>query len=55
MASCNADCSCKVDQWDPVCGDNGITYMTACFAGCKSSTGMGKNMVNVKINDCTGN
>ncbi|POI31156.1 hypothetical protein CIB84_005093 [Bambusicola thoracicus] len=44
MASCNADCSCKVDQWDPVCGDNGITYMTACFAGCKSSTGMGKNM-----------
>ncbi|XP_032301913.1 solute carrier organic anion transporter family member 1C1-like isoform X2 [Coturnix japonica] len=45
MASCNADCSCKVDQWDPVCGDNGITYMTACFAGCKSSTGMGKNMV----------
>ncbi|XP_074727561.1 solute carrier organic anion transporter family member 1C1-like isoform X7 [Strix uralensis] len=45
MASCNADCSCKLDQWDPVCGDNGITYMTACFAGCKSSTGTGKNMV----------
>ncbi|XP_010001250.1 PREDICTED: solute carrier organic anion transporter family member 1C1-like [Chaetura pelagica] len=45
MASCNADCGCKLDQWDPVCGDNGITYMTACFAGCKSSTGMGKNMV----------
>ncbi|NXP48788.1 SO1A4 protein, partial [Heliornis fulica] len=45
MASCNADCGCKLDQWDPVCGDNGITYMTACLAGCKSSTGMGKNMV----------
>ncbi|NXY89073.1 SO1B1 protein, partial [Alcedo cyanopectus] len=45
MASCNADCGCKMDQWDPVCGDNGITYMTACFAGCKSSTGTGKNMV----------
>ncbi|KAJ7395568.1 hypothetical protein BTVI_153466 [Pitangus sulphuratus] len=44
MASCNADCSCNLDQWDPVCGDNGITYMTACFAGCKSSTGTGKNM-----------
>ncbi|XP_055663675.1 solute carrier organic anion transporter family member 1C1-like isoform X3 [Falco peregrinus] len=44
-ASCNADCSCKLDQWDPVCGADGITYMTACFAGCKSSTGMGKNMV----------
>ncbi|NWW40905.1 SO1C1 protein, partial [Panurus biarmicus] len=45
MASCNAECSCKVDQWDPVCGDNGITYMTACFAGCKSSSGTGRNMV----------
>ncbi|NXX10647.1 SO1B1 protein, partial [Podargus strigoides] len=45
MASCNADCGCKLDQWDPVCGDNGITYMSACFAGCKSSTGTGKNMV----------
>ncbi|XP_010084961.1 PREDICTED: solute carrier organic anion transporter family member 1C1-like [Pterocles gutturalis] len=45
LASCNADCGCKLDQWDPVCGDNGLTYMTACFAGCKSSTGMGKNMV----------
>uniref|UniRef100_A0A8B9PEC4 Solute carrier organic anion transporter family member n=1 Tax=Apteryx owenii TaxID=8824 RepID=A0A8B9PEC4_APTOW len=44
-ASCNADCSCKMNQWDPVCGDNGITYMTACFAGCKSSTGTGKDMV----------
>ncbi|NWU80659.1 SO1B1 protein, partial [Onychorhynchus coronatus] len=45
MASCNADCTCNLDQWDPVCGDNGITYMTACLAGCKSSTGTGKNMV----------
>ncbi|XP_025948475.1 solute carrier organic anion transporter family member 1C1-like isoform X1 [Dromaius novaehollandiae] len=45
IASCNADCSCKMNQWDPVCGDDGITYMTACFAGCKSSAGFGKNMV----------
>ncbi|XP_014111574.1 PREDICTED: solute carrier organic anion transporter family member 1C1 isoform X2 [Pseudopodoces humilis] len=45
VASCNAECSCNVDQWDPVCGDNGITYMTACFAGCKSSSGTGRNMV----------
>uniref|UniRef100_A0A8C0GME1 Solute carrier organic anion transporter family member n=1 Tax=Chelonoidis abingdonii TaxID=106734 RepID=A0A8C0GME1_CHEAB len=45
IASCNSDCSCVLNQWDPVCGDNGITYMTACFAGCKSSIGTGKNMV----------
>uniref|UniRef100_A0A8C4XZP1 Solute carrier organic anion transporter family member n=1 Tax=Gopherus evgoodei TaxID=1825980 RepID=A0A8C4XZP1_9SAUR len=43
--NCNSDCSCVLNQWDPVCGDNGITYMTACFAGCKSSIGTGKNMV----------
>uniref|UniRef100_A0A8C8SV84 Solute carrier organic anion transporter family member n=1 Tax=Pelusios castaneus TaxID=367368 RepID=A0A8C8SV84_9SAUR len=45
IASCNSDCSCVLSQWDPVCGDNGITYTTACFAGCKSSIGTGKNMV----------
>ncbi|XP_075296220.1 solute carrier organic anion transporter family member 1C1 isoform X2 [Opisthocomus hoazin] len=45
MASCNADCGCMLDQWDPVCGGNGITYMTACFAGCKSSIGTGKSLV----------
>ncbi|XP_006121345.2 solute carrier organic anion transporter family member 1C1-like [Pelodiscus sinensis] len=45
IASCNSNCSCVLNQWDPVCGDNGITYMTACFAGCKSSIGTGKNMV----------
>ncbi|XP_074839830.1 solute carrier organic anion transporter family member 1C1-like isoform X2 [Carettochelys insculpta] len=44
-ASCNSDCGCELNQWDPVCGDNGITYTTACFAGCKSSIGIGKNRV----------
>ncbi|CAM5079676.1 unnamed protein product [Natator depressus] len=42
---CNSDCKCATNQWDPVCGDNGITYMSACLAGCKASTGHGKNTV----------
>ncbi|XP_038266216.1 solute carrier organic anion transporter family member 1C1-like [Dermochelys coriacea] len=42
---CNSDCKCATNQWDPVCGDNGITYMSACLAGCKTSTGHGKNTV----------
>uniref|UniRef100_A0A8C3FTR1 Solute carrier organic anion transporter family member n=1 Tax=Chrysemys picta bellii TaxID=8478 RepID=A0A8C3FTR1_CHRPI len=42
---CNSDCKCATNQWDPVCGDNGITYMSACLAGCKASTGHGKNKV----------
>ncbi|XP_039359759.1 solute carrier organic anion transporter family member 1B3-like isoform X2 [Mauremys reevesii] len=42
---CNSDCKCATNQWDPVCGDNGITYISACLAGCKASTGHGKNKV----------
>ncbi|XP_069484522.1 solute carrier organic anion transporter family member 1C1-like [Ambystoma mexicanum] len=41
---CNSDCRCSSNQWDPVCGDNGITYMSACLAGCKSSIGTGRNI-----------
>ncbi|XP_040291400.1 solute carrier organic anion transporter family member 1C1-like isoform X1 [Bufo bufo] len=45
ISDCNSDCSCSTNQWDPVCGVNNITYMSACLAGCKSSTGFGKSIV----------
>ncbi|XP_074839831.1 solute carrier organic anion transporter family member 1B3-like [Carettochelys insculpta] len=45
ISVCNADCKCAMNQWDPVCGDNGITYISACYAGCKASTRHGKNTV----------
>nr|XP_056703673.1 solute carrier organic anion transporter family member 1B3-like [Euleptes europaea] len=44
-SSCNSDCNCAVNQWDPVCGEDGITYVSACFAGCKDLTGSRKNTV----------
>nr|XP_006121346.1 solute carrier organic anion transporter family member 1B3 isoform X1 [Pelodiscus sinensis] len=45
FSACNADCKCATNRWDPVCGDNGISYISACLAGCKASTGYGKNTV----------
>uniref|UniRef100_A0ACB8FNB9 Uncharacterized protein n=1 Tax=Sphaerodactylus townsendi TaxID=933632 RepID=A0ACB8FNB9_9SAUR len=44
-STCNFDCNCAANQWDPVCGEDGITYVSACFAGCKNLTRSGKNTV----------
>lgn len=34
--SCNADCHCDFVKYSPVCGDDGLTYISACHAGCSS-------------------
>ncbi|XP_034368542.1 solute carrier organic anion transporter family member 1A5 isoform X1 [Arvicanthis niloticus] len=45
LADCNTRCSCVTNTWDPVCGDNGLAYMSACLAGCEKSVGTGTHMV----------
>ncbi|XP_009566418.2 solute carrier organic anion transporter family member 1A2 [Cuculus canorus] len=50
LAACNNDCDCPLKIWDPVCGDNGITYVSPCLAGCKASRGTGKSVV---FENCT--
>ncbi|XP_016134789.1 solute carrier organic anion transporter family member 1C1-like isoform X1 [Sinocyclocheilus grahami] len=45
LASCNADCQCPETNWDPVCGENGLTYFSPCLAGCRTSHGSGMNTV----------
>ncbi|KAK7130266.1 hypothetical protein R3I93_019790 [Phoxinus phoxinus] len=49
LTSCNADCGCPDFQWDPVCGQNGVTYISPCHAGCSSTRGTGQNMT---FHDC---
>ncbi|XP_056311155.1 solute carrier organic anion transporter family member 1C1-like [Danio aesculapii] len=48
--SCNADCGCPDLLWDPVCGENGVTYISPCHAGCNSTQGAGRNMT---FHDCS--
>ncbi|XP_010897942.1 solute carrier organic anion transporter family member 1C1 isoform X2 [Esox lucius] len=45
VSGCNSQCVCSESDWDPVCGENGITYVSPCLAGCQASTGSGKNTV----------
>ncbi|XP_065743816.1 solute carrier organic anion transporter family member 1A2 isoform X3 [Phocoena phocoena] len=45
LADCNMDCNCPAKIWDPVCGNDGLSYMSACLAGCETSSGTGINMV----------
>uniref|UniRef100_A0A672ZJZ8 Solute carrier organic anion transporter family member n=1 Tax=Sphaeramia orbicularis TaxID=375764 RepID=A0A672ZJZ8_9TELE len=39
FSDCNLGCLCSRREWDPVCGENGISYVSPCLAGCTSSTG----------------
>ncbi|XP_053262171.1 solute carrier organic anion transporter family member 1C1 isoform X1 [Podarcis raffonei] len=45
FSECNSGCICSKNEWDPICGENGITYISACLAGCKTSNGSGKDMI----------
>ncbi|XP_075032840.1 solute carrier organic anion transporter family member 4A1 [Mixophyes fleayi] len=33
-AACNGGCRCLQDNYSPVCGEDGVMYYSACFAGC---------------------
>lgn len=33
-AACNFGCECRMNDVEPVCGNNGLTYFSPCYAGC---------------------
>uniref|UniRef100_A0A672MD68 Solute carrier organic anion transporter family, member 3A1 n=2 Tax=Sinocyclocheilus grahami TaxID=75366 RepID=A0A672MD68_SINGR len=41
-APCMSHCNCYTSSVSPVCGSNGVTYLSSCFAGCSRviSTGL---------------
>ena len=32
--SCNADCSCNNEAFNPICGSDGVEFRSPCHAGC---------------------
>ncbi|XP_060063798.1 solute carrier organic anion transporter family member 2A1-like [Ylistrum balloti] len=45
-AVCSSNCGCKEDDFFPICGSNGISYHSPCYAGCESPLGKGGNFAN---------
>ena len=37
-STCNQECPCSPERYDPVCGADNIVYFSACYAGCKDVT-----------------
>lgn len=40
-AACISNCNCYTSSVSPVCGSNGVTYLSSCFAGCTKSFNTG--------------
>ncbi|XP_054738862.1 solute carrier organic anion transporter family member 74D-like [Anastrepha obliqua] len=51
IATCNSACYCDYVQFSPVCGENNMTYISPCHAGCKEEVleAGGKKL----YNDCS--
>lgn len=37
-SSCNRNCLCTTNDYNPICGVDGVMYYNACFAGCTTET-----------------
>ncbi|KAK2858094.1 hypothetical protein Q7C36_006013 [Tachysurus vachellii] len=46
--SCNSNCSCPKNVYNPVCGNDNIEYLSPCHAGCTSFTKDPKNKFRIQ-------
>ncbi|XP_010773102.1 solute carrier organic anion transporter family member 3A1 [Notothenia coriiceps] len=53
-AQCISQCNCFTSSISPVCGSNGVTYLSACFAGCTQSgrTGSIASSISQNLTGC---
>ncbi|XP_068595270.1 solute carrier organic anion transporter family member 3A1 [Brachionichthys hirsutus] len=52
-AQCNSHCNCFTSSISPVCGSDGITYLSACFAGCaKTGSATPTSSVSQNLSGC---
>lgn len=49
VTPCNALCNCEFVKYSPVCGADGVTYISACHAGCTETIMLNKTK---SFNDC---
>lgn len=46
---CISNCNCYTASVSPVCGSNGVTYLSACFAGCTKPVSEGAGCIKAAI------
>lgn len=44
-SNCNSKCSCNQQNYDPICGVDGVMYFSPCYAGCAKELSLGDSKV----------